>query len=240
MATLIVIPAFNEESSLLSTLDSLACLDSTEFHILVVDDGSNDGTAAILRERSQSTENMTFVSLPMNAGIGVAVQTGLIYAHNHDYDYVLQYDADGQHSVESIDGLLRAATVDNLDLCVGSRFLNADESNFKSTPVRRIGIRFFARLIGLLAGVHVTDPTSGFRVYGRRAIAVFAQQYPDDFPEPEALFWCTRNGLRVGESAAKMHVRQGGVSSIRYARTVYYMIKVTIAIIIDRIRSKEV
>ena len=127
----------------------------------------------------------------------------------------------------------------NLDLCVGSRFLAMDQPNFRSTFVRRLGIRFFARLIGLLSGVRVTDPTSGFRCAGPRAWKSFARRYPEDYPEPEALFWCARNRLRVGEIPVTMHERQGGITSIRYMRTIYYMLKVSLAILVDRLRAKE-
>ena len=123
---------------------------------------------------------------------------------------------------------------------MGSRFLDLNTENFRSTPLRRLGIVFFARLISLLTGKKVSDPTSGLRIYGNRAVVMFACQYPDDYPEPEALFWCVRNGLRVEERPAMMHAREGGESSIRHLKTVYYMIKVTAAICFDRLRAREV
>ena len=122
---------------------------------------------------------------------------------------------------------------------MGSRFLDPDTKGFRSTRLRQLGIRFFARLISLLVGRKVTDPTSGFRAYSRRAIGVFAETYPDDYPEPEALFWCLRNQLRVDEMPVRMRARQGGRSSIRLFKGPYYMLKVTVAILIDRLRRKE-
>ena len=123
---------------------------------------------------------------------------------------------------------------------MGSRFLEKDGQNFQSTALRRVGIRFFSSLIRTITGTKVTDPTSGFRVYGKKALEAFAINYPDDYPEPEALFYCARRGLKVGEITVQMHERQGGESSIKTMSSVYYMIKVTIAILIDWLRLKKV
>jgi hypothetical protein len=135
--------------------------------------------------------------------------------------------------------LVDACERGGLDLCIGSRFLAADAAGFRSTFARRVGIRFFAWLIGALSGVPVTDPTSGYRCAGPRVWRRFADYYPEDYPEPESLFWCARNHLKVGELPVVMHDRQGGTSSIRRLRAVYYMVKVSMSILFDRLRAPE-
>jgi hypothetical protein len=137
-----------------------------------------------------------------------------------------------------LDATINAAERDHLDLCVGSRFLDPKGEGDRSTLPRRVGIRFFAWLIRVLGGQRVTDPTSGLRLAGPRAWRRFARHYPEDYPEPETLYWCLRCGLKVGEVPVRMHARQGGVSSIRLRQGAYYMLKVTIAILLDRLRGK--
>lgn len=240
MKNLVVIPAFNEEAALPRTVATLERLPD-DFEVLIVNDGSSDATASIADKlAATSTGRIHIVHLPQNSGIGVAVQTGYLFAEQHaGYQYVIQFDADGQHEAEDIPALVAACESHNLDLCVGSRFLEVREGSFQSTRLRRVGIRFFARLISLLTGVRVTDPTSGFRCAGPRAWQRFARFYPEDYPEPESLFWCVRNHLRVGEISSRMHERQGGVSSIRYLSSGYYMLKVTVAILLDWVRARE-
>lgn len=238
---LIVIPAFNEEASLAGTLQSLHPLPS-EYETIVINDGSQDRTGTIAEEFARnSSRRITVLHLPFNTGIGAAMQTGFRYAtQEQGYEYVIQFDSDGQHDPAFIEPLVQAAQKDNLDLCVGSRFLNPNlDAGFRSTFLRRIGIRFFAALISLLSGVRVTDPTSGFRCMGPRTWKRFAECYPEDYPEPESLFWCARSRMRIAEIPVKMHPRQHGNSSISALRTVYYMIKVSTAILVDRIRGRE-
>jgi glycosyltransferase involved in cell wall biosynthesis len=176
----------------------------------------------------------------MNGGIGVAVQTGYIFARQRGgYDYVIQFDADGQHDATAVADMVRTSQEQGLDLCVGSRFLAGPSESWQSTLPRRMGIRFFAAMIKALTGVRVTDPTSGFRCAGPLAWKRFARHYPEDYPEPESLFWCARNGLKIGEIPVHMHPRQAGESSIGVGRAVYYMLKVTIAILLDQLRAKE-
>jgi glycosyltransferase involved in cell wall biosynthesis len=240
MKNLIVIPAFNEEEALPTTLRNLQALPGW-YEVLVVNDGSRDKTAEQARQlAAPSRLPLHVVSLPLNCGIGTAVKTGYLFAVRHGgFSYVIQFDADGQHDATYIPRLVEACEKDHLDLCVGSRFLEPQADGFQSTFARRIGIRFFCGLISVLSGVRVTDPTSGFRCAGPRAVACFADYYPDDFPEPESLFWCVRNQFRIGEIPVRMHERQGGVSSIRWFATAYYMVKVSLAILFDRLRRKE-
>lgn len=236
---LVVVPAFNEEAALTDTLAALDRLPGG-YDVLVVNDGSADQTGAVAEQVVRGwRRSARVVHLPANCGIGAAVQTGFLYARDRGgYEYVIQCDADGQHDPGEIPRLVAECRRRGLDLCVGSRFLPGAEGGDRSTFLRRVGIWFFAGLIGRLSGARVTDPTSGFRCAGPRAWARFAAHYPDDYPEPEAAFWCARNGLRVGELPVRMRPRAGGVSSIRYWRTAYYMAKVALAILVERVRDR--
>jgi glycosyltransferase involved in cell wall biosynthesis len=237
MKNLVIIPAFNEEQALPGVVAELETL-PPDYDWLIVNDGSSDGTRAVADRLAQSRRGHV-VHLPVNSGIGVAVQTGYLFAASRgDYDYIIQFDGDGQHDAGYVERLVATCRLRNLDLCIGSRFLECDDG-FRSTATRRAGIRLFRLLIGALTGAVVTDPTSGFRCAGRRAWSSFAVRYPDDYPEPESLFWCVRNGLRVGETPVRMRERRGGVSSIRRLKAAYYMLKVSTAIVIDRLRPQE-
>jgi glycosyltransferase involved in cell wall biosynthesis len=237
---LVVIPAYNEEGCLPKTLADLKALPEN-YDFLVVNDGSFDRTPEVAEAAAAAYGARCFViHLPLNGGIGAAVQTGYLFARNRGgYEFVIQCDADGQHDSAFIPALVDEARLRDLDLCVGSRFLDKPGNGDRSTLSRRLGIRFFVWLIGRLSGARITDPTSGFRCAGPRAWERFADYYPEDYPEPESLFWCVHNGLRVGEVPVRMRPRGGGVSSIRYWRTLYYMAKVSLAILIDRIRAEE-
>lgn len=241
MHALIVIPAYNEQDAIFQTLSSLSGL-GPDYEVIVVNDGSRDRTQQVVNDykTQHSTPLVHLVNLPRNRGIGAAVQTGYLFArHKNRFDYVIQFDGDGQHDAQAIVPLVEACRERQLDLCVGSRFLEGGQDNFRSTATRRIGIRFFAILISWLSGVHVTDPTSGFRCAGPRAWNAFADRYPDDYPEPEALYWCARNNLKIGEIPVRMFERTAGVSSIKLTAGLYYMLKVTLAILVDRIRKQE-
>lgn len=240
MRTLVIIPAFNEETALPATVARLRALPES-YEILIVNDGSRDETRRVAEAlREQTGPKVRVVSLATNCGIGVAVQTGYRFAlADGGFKYVIQFDADGQHDAAYIPKLIAHCETHSLDLCVGSRFIENFGPGSRSTFSRRIGIHFFAWLIGLMSNARVTDPTSGFRCMGPRAWRRFAEAYPEDYPEPESLFWCARNGLKVGELPVRMFERQGGVSSIRKLKTLYYMVKVSLSIIFDRIRRRE-
>lgn len=238
---LIVVPAYNEDASLPATIAGLQSL-SDAFELLVVNDGSTDGTSQLAHALAGSSRiPLHVLDLPLNGGIGVAVQTGYLFAAQEErFHYVIQFDADGQHDANAILALVQACDRENLDLCVGSRFLNARAAGFRSTVFRRAGIRFLSWLISLLGNTRVTDPTSGFRCASPRVWRDFAERYPDDYPEPESLYWCIRNHLRVSEVPVVMFERNAGQSSIRAFRSIYYMIKVTLSIVVDLLRTREV
>ena len=236
---LIVIPALDEEHALPHTIAKLQALPDG-YELLVVNDGSSDATGQVALELSRCSRLPLYVlNLAWNSGIGVAVQTGYLFALDKGgYEYVIQFDADGQHDAGCIQNLVEECRSQRLDMCVGSRFLS-NSGEFRSTFWRRMGIRFFSTLISVLTQTKITDPTSGFRCAGPRAWQSFANRYPDDYPEPESLYWCIRNKFRVAEIPVLMHQRQTGISSIHSFRSLYYMCKVTLAILVDVLRAKE-
>lgn len=220
---LAVIPAFNEAKSLPRVIEGLR--HQTVCDICVVDDGSTDDTAAVaIRQGAIVLRNA------MNLGIGGAVQAGYLWALEHGYDVAVQVDGDGQHDAGYLSHLLAPIAEQGIDFVIGSRFLT--NQGFRSTALRRTGIRYLSWVLRLRCGARVTDPTSGFRAAGRRAIELFARSYPSDYPEPEAIALATRSGLRVCEVPVQMSERSNGVSSINAWRTVYYFIKVSLALIL--------
>jgi glycosyltransferase involved in cell wall biosynthesis len=227
---LVILPAFNESGNIGATICELKSLDF-KIDILVIDDGSTDTTA---QEALKAQARV--ISLPFNLGIGGAVQTGLQYALRNGYDIATQVDGDGQHDAQYLKVILAPVLDDQADFVVGSRFIGPFQG-WQSSAVRRVGIRFFAWLISGLTGYTVTDPTSGFRAFNAKAIKVFAEDYPQDFPEPESIMSAKRFGFRLLEVPVQMRKRIHGHSSIRYFKTLYYMIKVTIAILLNMLKK---
>ena len=229
---LVIVPAFNECGNIKRTVEEIHRI-APQVDVLVIDDGSMDATA----EEARHAGGMV-VSLPFNLGIGAAVQTGFQYAQRYAYDIAVQIDGDGQHDASFLEKLIAPIGRDEADMVVGSRFLEKT-SGFQSSFSRRIGINFFAHLINALTGVRINDPTSGFRAYNKKMIALFAEYYPQDFPEPEAIVVSQQAGARIVEVSVVMRARKAGNSSIRYFKTLYYMIKVTLAILLHMIRQRE-
>lgn len=229
MKKLIIIPAFNEESNIEKTVHSIL-KDAPEFDYVVINDCSTDHTRAICEEHG-----FNIVNLPINLGIGGAVQTGYKYAYEQGYDVAVQVDGDGQHDPEFLNLMAEHLMSHHLDMVIGSRFI--EKKGFQSSAARRIGIVFFSKLIKFLTGQLITDPTSGLRMVGRNVMGLFAVDYPRDYPEPESVVAVLRRGMKVEEIPVIMHERTGGVSSISLKKSVYYMIKVTLAIMIERIRK---
>lgn len=228
---LVVVPAYNEVASIGGVLDDLA-EHVPDADVVVIDDGSTDETATIASSRGARA-----IRLPFNLGIGGAVQTGLIVAEHGGYDVVVQVDGDGQHRADQVARLVDALDSEQLDLVIGSRFLDpAASAGYRASPLRRFGIKIFEWVNSALIGRRITDNTSGFRAYRREAVAVLARDYPDDYPEPESVVLLTRKGFRVGEVPVKMRVRQGGRSSIGLTQSVYYMVKVLLAILVNTTR----
>ena len=217
---LVIIPAYNEQESILSTVEKIR---SCGYDYVVVNDGSRDNTLNICHENE-----INVLDLPQNLGIGGAVQAGHKYAQRYGYDIDIQVDGDGQHDPSYIPDLVRLVE-DGADLVIGSRFLEKTDG-FQSTFMRRVGITWLSFLLRLFTGRRITDPTSGFRACGRRGIDLFCDSYPIDYPEPESIAHAIRMGLCVRETSVLMRERQGGVSSIGGLSTVYFMIKVSLAI----------
>jgi hypothetical protein len=229
MKTLVIVPAYNEEESLPGVIRDLR----ENVHladILVVNDGSKDATNRIAQE-----SGVAVLNLPFNLGIGGAMQAGYLYAEHNGYDVAVQFDGDGQHLAAEIEKLLRHIREGNADLVIGSRFL--DQGVYSTSVYRKSGIWIFSTILSRMLGMRVTDSTSGFRAANRRVIEFFARTYPDDYPEAEALVLLHKAKLRMVEVAVHMRERTGGTSSITPLRSVYYMIKVLLAIFVDLLKK---
>ncbi len=226
---LAIVPAFNEAACVGRVIEEIRTADPG-MEILVVDDGSTDGTAAVARAHGAQ-----IVRLPFNLGIGGAVQTGYRFALEHGFDLAVQVDGDGQHDAEELAALVAPVLVGEADLAVGSRFAGAGD--YRPPFARGLGIRLFARAISLIVGQRVTDTTSGFRAANRRAISLFADDYPHDYPEVEATVMVVRERLRLVEVPVRMRERAAGRSSITAARSVYYMAKVSVALFVGLFRE---
>ena len=230
---LIVIPCFNEAESLPKLADELKKVSvPIEYDIipLVVNDCSKDNTVLVAKELG-----FKVLDLPNNLGIGGAVQAGIKYAFRNNFDYAVQMDGDGQHPPEELIKILEAAKMKNADVVIGSRFL--EKNGFQSTFLRRLGIRYFFALNKLLTRARIYDSTSGYRLLGKKAMAIAVKYYPDDYPEPESLVFFARAGLKIVEIPIIMRLRQGGVSSITGFKTVNYMVKVTLSMLFSYIRK---
>jgi glycosyltransferase involved in cell wall biosynthesis len=231
---LAVVPAYNEGQAIMRVVEALH-EQAPEFDVIVIDDGSTDDTGANAR-----TAGAVVVTLPFNLGIGGAVQAGFVYARENGYDYMAQVDGDGQHDPGELTTLLRTLTGrPELDMVCGSRFIT-DEYRYPAPISRRTGIHLFAFVLTRILGQRISDPTSGFRLYNRRAITLFARDYPHDYPEVEAILMVHAHRLRMTEVPVRMHVRETGESSITTSRSAYYMIKVSLALLAGLMRRRTV
>ena len=213
MKKLIIIPAYNEEANIVKTVESIE-RDAVGFDYIVINDCSTDRTKEICEEHG-----FHYVDLPINLGIGGAVQTGYKYAWENGYDMAVQVDGDGQHDPEFLELMAEYLETHQVDMVIGSRFI--EKQGFQSSGMRRVGIRFFSGLIRLMTGKTITDPTSGLRMAGRNVIELFSKDYPRDYPEPESVVAILRKGLKVAEVPVIMREREGGVSSISMKKSVY-------------------
>lgn len=226
---LIVIPAYNEADNILNTVRGVV---EHGYDYIVVNDGSRDATLDVCR-----SNGLNVLDLPINLGIGGAVQAGHKYAQRFGYDIDIQLDGDGQHDPAYLDALVREVA-SGADLVIGSRFLEKTDG-FQSTFMRRVGITWLSAMLKLCTGRRVSDPTSGFRACGCRAIDLFCASYPVDYPEPESIAVAIKSGLSVKEVSVEMRERQGGTSSIGGLSSVYYMLKVSLAILIASVSRRS-
>ena len=228
LSKIAIVPALNEERSIAGVIAEIRAADP-EFDVIVIDDGSTDRTSAIAAESGAHV-----ITLPFNLGIGGAVQTGYQYARDHDFDLAVQVDGDGQHDPAEIGKLLEPIFDGRADMVVGTRF--AEGGGYRGTRLRRIGIHLFAAIVSLMVRARVTDTTSGFRAVNRKAIRLFAADYPHDYPEVEATVLLARHRLKMVEVPVQMRVRETGNSSITAFQSVYYMVKVLLALFIGLFR----
>lgn len=228
---LVIIPAYNEANNILDVVNTLHRY-APNYDYIVINDCSTDSTSKVLCDN-----NLPHIDLCSNLGIGGAVQTGYKYALKNGYDVAIQLDGDGQHDPCDIDKLVKPIELDEADVVIGSRFINKD--GFQSSRVRRCGIVFLCVLVKAISGVKVTDVTSGYRAVNRKMIKEYASNYPQDYPEPEAIIMATTLGASVIEKPVSMKERQSGVSSINIRRAVYYMIKVSLSVMLAALRRRN-
>ena len=232
LRTVVIVPALNEEQTVGRVVDELRAFDP-ELEVVVIDDGSTDGTALVAAQHGAQV-----IRLPFNLGVGGAMQTGFRYAFQAGFDAAVQVDGDGQHDPAELPKLLVPLQQDRADIVVGSRF--AGTRTYRAPFFRRLGIALFARTISLIARQRVTDTTSGFRAMNRHGIALFAADYPHDYPEVEATVMVVRHELRLLEVSVEMRYRVAGRSSITASNSAYYMIKVLLAIFVSLFRRNVV
>ena len=223
-----IVPAFNEERNVGRVLDELRAIDPG-LDVVVVSDGSTDRTAEVASARGAYV-----IRLPFNLGIGGAVQTGFRYAWEEGYELAVRLDGDGQHDPGELRLLVAPVVAGDADLAVGSRFVEG--RGYRSSPARRVGIRILARVVSLIARQRLTDTTSGFQACNRRAISVYAADLPHDYPEVEGMVMAIRHRIRLVEVPVTMREREHGRSSIGTLASIYYMIKILLALFVDLFR----
>lgn len=233
MKVLLIIPAYNEQENILQTINKIKEY-SDEIDYIVINDGSTDNTEEILKQN-----NINHIKLVNNLGIGGAVQTGYKYAYENNYDIAIQFDGDGQHDVTYVPKICHPLIEGQADMCIGTRYLDKSSSEFQSTFMRRLGSNIISTFIKITTKTKITDPTSGFRAANKKVIEEFAKNYPTEYPEPESTVSLLVNGYKVKEEPVSMNERTGGVSSIRLWKSVDYMVKVVLAIIIDSISFRK-
>lgn len=240
MKVLLIIPAYNEEKNILGVCKNIEkynndCENKLKINYIVINDGSKDNTLKICKDN-----NLNYIDLISNLGIGGAVQAGYKYAYQNDYDIAIQFDGDGQHDIAYVPIICKSIIDGKYDMCIGSRYLDSSSSEFKSTFMRRLGKNIISFIIKLFCNVKITDPTSGFRAANKNVIKVFSNDYPSDYPEPESIVNLIKSGFKITEVPVSMNERKGGKSSINLFKSIYYMIKVSIAIIIESLKSRKV
>ncbi|NBH96980.1 glycosyltransferase family 2 protein [Anaerotruncus sp. 1XD22-93] len=228
MKKIAIIPAYNERDSIVKTVKDLK-EKAPGFDYVIINDCSSDDTLELCRQ-----QGLNVLNLPINLGIGGAVQTGYLYAYHNDYDIAVQFDGDGQHDAEYLEMMSEILEKEEMDMVIGSRFITKE--GFQSSGLRRVGIRYFTFLTRLLFGQGITDATSGMRMCNRKVMELFIKDYPRDYPEPESVSRLLRHKYKIKEVPVIMHERKAGVSSISLRKSGYYMIKVSLAVLIERLR----
>ncbi len=227
---LVIIPAYNEERSLPGVIAGVRKFPGID--VLVVNDGSRDATSAVAMKAGANV-----IDLPFNLGIGGAVQTGYLYAFKNGYAVAVQVDADGQHNPEELLKIITPVLRGEVDMVLGSRFV--ETTSYKASFARRMGILVFSAVVSLITGQTFKDTTSGYRAVNRRVIEFFADNYPTDYPEVEALVLLKKNGFTIKEIPVTMAPREHGESSITPLRSIYYMVKVLLAVFMNLLRAHK-
>lgn len=227
---LIIVPCFNEEENIPIVVDEIRT-SIPDADILIVNDCSTDKSSRV----AHSLANVKVIDLPVNLGIGGAVQTGFKYAAGNDYDYAVQLDGDGQHIASEALRLIKYLKLTGSDMVIGSRFL--DVKSFRTSTTRRMGIKVFQLMYRIMLKKGITDGTSGFRAYSRSTLKYLCEHYPDDYPEPEAIIMLNKQGFKICEVGVEMRERLHGISSITPLKSMYYMTKVIISMFFSFIRE---
>ena len=230
---LLIIPAYNEEKNILNTVNSII-KNKENYDYIVINDGSKDNTLKVLQDNG-----INHINLIQNLGIGGAVQTGYKYAYENKYDIAVQFDGDGQHDVNYVKNICQPIIDEKCNICIGSRYIDKTTSKFKSTFMRRVGKNIISFMLKICIRKKITDPTSGFRAVDKKVIKLFADEYPTDYPEPESLVTLNKSGLKIMEVPVSMNERKEGVSSIHAWKSINYMIKVSLAILIDSLNKRK-
>lgn len=229
---LLIIPAYNEEKNILTVYKNICDYNKkakTKLDVVFINDGSIDATEKILCEN-----NINHIKLIQNLRIGGAVQTGYKYALYNDYDIAIQFDGDGQHNVNYVEALIKPILEENVDMTIGSRFIDSSSSEFKSSFLRRVGIKLISSCIHFKTRVRIYDTTSGFRAANKNAIAMFAIHYPLEYPEPISSVDVILSGMKIKEVPVSMNERLAGKSSINSWKNIYYMVNVVLSILLRK------
>lgn len=232
MKKLVIIPAYNEQDNILKVVNDIK-LNAPTFDYILINDCSTDDTLKVCLEN-----DVKVLNLPINLGIGGAMQTGYKFASKYNYDVAVQFDGDGQHDAKFLDDMLSQLIADNCDMVIGSRFITNE--GFQSSFMRRVGINFFEKLIKILYKKTITDATSGLRMINKKIIKEFCNYYPKDYPEPETTAMCLRKKYKIAEIPVIMKERISGKSSIDLVKSIYYMVKVTLSILVDSLKRGSI
>lgn len=236
MKILIIIPCYNESANIVKTVTelkkSICIIENHSIEILVINDSSTDDSVDKIKSL-----HIPYIDLPINLGIGGAMQTGFLYARANQYDIAIQLDGDGQHDASYLVNIINPIAKKEANVVIGSRYI--DKTGFQSSSMRRFGIKYFSKLNKLLVGITILDSTSGFRALDKKTIEEVCIYYPEKYPEPESIILYTLRGLTIKEVPVKMRAREGGKSSITGLKTAFYMFKVTLGTLFLYIRLKS-
>ena len=237
MKIILIVPAYNEEENILKVCEMIKKyndFNEQKLDYIIINDCSTDNTLNILKDN-----RLRHINLINNLGIGGAVQTGYKYAYENNYDIAIQFDGDGQHDINYIETICKPIINGQADMCIGTRYLDKTSSKFQSTAIRRLGSGLISLFIKIFAGEKITDPTSGFRAVNKKVIEEFTKEYPKEYPEPESTVSLLVNNYKISEVPVSMNERKAGKSFVTPFKSIDYMVKVLLAIIVDSISFRK-